>query len=360
MKGKLNRLLKCETKVGIFFQKILSLSPEPKTYRMKKYKIGIIGAGHIAHKMASTLQEMTEAEAYAIASRDAERAAQFAGEHQMPKAYGSYEELVQDPNIDLVYIATPHSHHYAHAKLCLENGKPVLCEKAFPANARQAEELIELSRKKNVFITEAIWTRFIPCSQTIRQLIEEGCIGTPMTLTAGLSYPVAGKERIMRPELAGGALLDLGVYPINFALMTFGKDIEKITSTCLRTDTGVDAQNSITFAYRNGRMAVMQTNIYCAGDRQGIISGDKGYLIIDNVNNPQKATIYDAEHQPVREVCCPPQINGYEYEVLASIRALEEGRIETEEMPHEETLYVMRMLDAFRHEWGIRFPEDDF
>ena len=168
---------------------------------MKKYKIGIIGAGHIAHKMAVTVNELEETEAYAIASRDAKKAQLFAQKYQMSKAYGSYEELVKDPNIDLVYIATPHSHHYMHAKLCLQHDKPVLCEKAFTANAHQAEELINLARTRNIFLTEAIWTRFIPFSQTIRQLINER-IGTPMTLTASLSYPIFGKERIMRPEQA--------------------------------------------------------------------------------------------------------------------------------------------------------------
>lgn len=332
---------------------------EPNTRIMEKYKIGIIGAGHIGHKMASTLQQMAEAEPYAIASRDEWKACQFAQEHQMPRAYSSYEALVEDPDVDLVYIATPHSHHYVHAKLCLEAGKPVLCEKAFTANARQAEELIALSHQKGVFLAEAIWTRFMPFSKTIRQLLDEGRIGTPMTLTASLSYPIEGKERIMRPELAGGALLDLGVYPINFTLMAFGKDIERITSTCLKTHTGMDAQNSLTFAYRDGRMAVMQTNIYCAGDRQGIIAGDKGYLVVDNVNNPQKATLY-VGYQPIEEFTCPPQINGYEHEVLASIRAIQEGRIEPEEMPHAETLYVMQMLDNLRREWGVRYPDDDF
>lgn len=326
---------------------------------MKKYKIGILGAGHIAEKMAFTLNQMVEAEAYAIGSRSQEKADRFARQYNISHAYGSYEDLVKDPDIDLIYIATPHSHHYAHALLCLEHDKPVLCEKAFTANASQAEELISLARTKGVFITEAIWTRFMPFSKSIRQLLDSGRIGTPMTLTASLSYPIAHKERILRPELAGGALLDLGVYPLNFAIMAFGKDIKCISSACLKTDTGVDAQNSITLIYRDGRMAVMQTNIYCAGDRQGIISGDKGYIIIDNVNNPQKASIYSAEHELTDEICCPPQINGYEYEVLSSIRALEKGAIETPEMPHAETLYIMHLLDDLRKEWGVYFPGDE-
>lgn len=326
---------------------------------MKTYRIGIIGAGHIAEKMASTIRQMHNVETYAIASRQLEKAKNFATKYAIKQAYGSYEDLVSDSNIDLVYIATPHSMHYAHARLCIENKKPVLCEKAFTANAQQAESLLKLAAEKQVFITEAIWTRFMPFSKKIRQVLDDGVIGTPMTLMASLSYPIADKERIIKPELAGGALLDLGVYPINFALMVFGNDIKDIVSTCIKSDTGIDAQNSITFIYNNGRMAVMQTNIYCAGDRQGIIYGDKGYIIVDNINNPQQATIYSETHSIIKTLVCPTQISGYEYEVYASINALEQGKLECNDMPHQETLYVMRMLDNLRQKWGVRFPMDN-
>ena len=326
---------------------------------MKTYRIGIIGAGHIAEKMASTIRQMHNVETYAIASRQLEKAKNFATKYAIKQAYGSYEDLVSDSNIDLVYIATPHSMHYAHARLCIENKKPVLCEKAFTANAQQAESLLKLAAEKQVFLTEAIWTRFMPFSKKIRQVLDDGVIGTPMTLMASLSYPIADKERIIKPELAGGALLDLGVYPINFALMVFGNDIKDIVSTCIKSDTGIDAQNSITFIYNNGRMAVMQTNIYCAGDRQGIIYGDKGYIIVDNINNPQQATIYSETHSIIKTLVCPTQISGYEYEVYASINALEQGKLECNDMPHQETLYVMRMLDNLRQKWGVRFPMDN-
>lgn len=326
---------------------------------MKTYRIGIIGAGHIAEKMASTIRQMHNVETYAIASRQLEKAKNFATKYAIKQAYGSYEDLVSDSNIDLVYIATPHSMHYAHARLCIENKKPVLCEKAFTANAQQAESLLKLAAEKQVFITEAIWIRFMPFSKKIRQVLDDGVIGTPMTLMASLSYPIADKERIIKPELAGGALLDLGVYPINFALMVFGNDIKDIVSTCIKSDTGIDAQNSITFIYNNGRMAVMQTNIYCAGDRQGIIYGDKGYIIVDNINNPQQATIYSETHSIIKTLVCPTQISGYEYEVYASINALEQGKLECNDMPHQETLYVMRMLDNLRQKWGVRFPMDN-
>lgn len=325
----------------------------------QKLKVGILGAGHIAQKMATTLMGMKEAELYAVAARELSRAEQFADEFHAQKAYGNYEALADDPDIDLIYIATPHSHHFGPARMCLLKGKPVLCEKAFTANAREAEELIRIAQEKQVFLAEAIWTRYMPFSRTIRELTESGIIGKPMMLTASLGYPIAHKERIVRLELCGGALYDLGVYPINFALMTFGNDPEKITSTCMKNEAGVDMQNSITFTYRDGRMAVMQTTAFCASDRQGIISGDKGYLVIDNINNPQQAVVYNTDHQETDRYTCPPQITGFEYQVLEAAEAIRQGAIEPASMPHAETLRVMRMLDSLRKEWGIRFPMDE-
>lgn len=325
----------------------------------QKLKVGILGAGHIAQKMATTLMGMKEAELYAVAARELSRAEQFADEFHAQKAYGNYEALADDPDIDLIYIATPHSHHFGPARMCLLKGKPVLCEKAFTANAREAEELIRIAQEKQVFLAEAIWTRYMPFSRTIRELTESGIIGKPMMLTASLGYPIAHKERIVRLELCGGALYDLGVYPINFALMTFGNDLEKITSTCMKNEAGVDMQNSITFTYRDGRMAVMQTTAFCASDRQGIISGDKGYLVIDNINNPQQAVVYNTDHQETGRYTCPPQITGFEYQVLEAAEAIRQGTIEPASMAHAETLRVMRMLDSLRKEWGIRFPMDE-
>ncbi len=329
-----------------------------KSYSMNICKVGIIGAGSIAQKMADTLNRMENAIVYGIASRQLEKARSFADKFNVPHAYGSYEELVADSEVDLVYIATPHSLHYEHARLCIEHGKPVLCEKAFTANARQAKALLKLAKEKKVFITEAIWTRFMPLSKTIRQLLDDGIIGTPSMLTAGLSYAVAHKERLFKPELAGGALLDLGVYPINFALMAFGNDVENITSACVKNEYGVDAQNSITFRFKDGKMAVMQSSMLCAGDRHGVISGDKGYIIVDNINNPQQATVYSKGHEIIKQFHCPPQISGYEYEVEASIKALQEGALETRDMPHEETLRIMQILDELRSEWGVQYPMD--
>lgn len=325
----------------------------------KNTRIGIIGCGWIAEKMAITLQGMEKVEAYAIASRDLNKAETFAQKWNFTRAYGSYEEMLDDEWVDLVYIATPHSHHYAHTRLSLLKGKPVLCEKAFTANAKEADELLQLAKEKNLFLTEAIWTRYMPLSQTICELVNNGAIGKPQLLTANLCYPNYHKERMHKPELAGGALLDLGVYTLNFAAMVFGTDIIRTTSACIKSDTGVDAQNSITLEYADGKMAILCSSQMAKSDRQGIISGDKGFMIVDNINNPQKVSVYDSDYQLTDVYNCPPQITGYEYQVYASIEALENGWLESPFMPHQETLRIMKQMDELRKEWGVIYPSDN-
>ena len=326
---------------------------------MEKFNVGIIGAGHIAEKMAFTLNRMEDAAAYAVASRSLEKAENFASAHGVEKAYGSYEELLDDPQVDLVYVATPHSLHLRHVKMCLEKGRPVLCEKAFMLNRAEAEEAIRLSEERNVFLAEAIWTRYMPFRKTVREVIDSGRIGRPMMLTAHLGYPVAHKERIIDPSLGGGALLDLGVYVINFALMMFGDGISGISSTCVKADTGVDLQESITFTWPDGKMAVMQSTALCASERQAIICGDKGYIILDNINNPLKAEIWSAGHVLEETLHAPEQITGFEYQVRACISAIREGRIETDFMPHSETLRVMELMDTVRTRWEEAFSRTD-
>ncbi|WP_300728927.1 Gfo/Idh/MocA family oxidoreductase [uncultured Bacteroides sp.] len=325
---------------------------------MKKYKIGIIGSGWIAEKMAITLNGMQGVEKYAVASRSSEKAEAFARKWEFLKAFGSYEALADDPDVDLIYIATPHSLHYEQAKMCINKGKPVLCEKAFTANAREAEALLDLAHREKVFITEAIWTRYMPLSMKIQQLLKEGIIGTPYMLSANLSYPVAYKERIQRPELAGGALLDLGVYALNFAAMAFGSDIKETHSFCQLTESGVDAQENITLLYNDGKMASLQAGIYAKSDRMGVISGDKGHLIVENINCPEAVRVIDADYKTIAVHEAPRHITGYEYQVYASIEALENGWLESPYMPHAETLRIMKQMDALRKEWGVKYPCD--
>ena len=325
---------------------------------MRTYNIGIIGAGHIAEKMGRTLLALDRVRSYAVASRSYDRARDFAARWQFSKAYGSYEELVADPAVDIVYIATPHSLHYRHARMCLEAGKAVVCEKAFTVNAGEARSLMELSRQRGVFITEAIWTRYMPLMATLKELVWSGVIGKPRTLSANLCYPISHKERIMRPDLGGGALLDIGVYTLNFASMVFGNDISHIDTSCQKTATGMDAQHTITLWYGDGRMATLYSSIYAKSDRMGVIAGDDGHIIVENINNPSSLRIVDRDYNVVRTLDAPPQVTGFEYEVGAAVDALDHGDIESHFMPHSETLRMMGLMDELRRRWDVRFPSD--
>ncbi len=323
---------------------------------VKQKRIAIMGAGNIAGVMAQTVKKMKHVKCYAVASRELTKAKDFAKKYGIKKAYGSYEEMVQDPKIDLVYIATPHSEHYRNMRLCIEHGKAVLCEKAFTANAEQAEEIFRLSTERGVFVTEAIWTRYMPMLTTIRGILSSGIIGAPSILTCNLGYHLVHVPRMMQPELAGGALLDLGVYPLNFAAMLFGADITRVTSSCSLTPTGVDASNSITITFRDGKMAVLNSTMLGVSDRRGVIYGTNGYMVIENINNFESVTVYDSNHKELKYVKAPKQISGYEYEVMASFNAMDRGLLECWEMPHAETVRMMRMMDNLRKEWGVVYP----
>lgn len=323
-----------------------------------KMKIGIMGAGNIAGTLAATMIKMEEVDCYAVASRTLEKAQAFAKEYGIQKAYGSYAEMLADPEVELVYVATPHSHHYRNMKACIEAGKHVLCEKAFTANAKQAEEIFALAKEKDVLVTEAIWTRYMPSRQIINDLLAEGVIGEVKTLTANLDYAVGHLERMRRPELAGGALLDVGVYPLNFALMHFGSRIAGKHSMAHLTETGVDGQNVITLSYEDDRLAVLTSGMYGLSDRQGIFYGSEGWMVVDNVNDPLEVKVYGKDRSLIREIAMPEQISGYEYEIRETIECIRKGERECPSMSHADTLEVMRLLDEFRSEWGIRYPDE--
>lgn len=322
------------------------------------FKVGIIGAGWIAEKMAEALAPLEDYCIYAIASRSIGKATEFAGRWNIPKAYGSYEDMVKDNDVDLVYIATPHSHHFPHAMLALNAGKPVLVEKAFTANAAEAEELIETARSKGLFITEAIWTRYMPLSHKIKEIMESGIIGKPRVITATLCYMMEFKERILRPDLCGGALLDLGVYALNFARMYFGTDIVRTVSNCHMGPTGIDLQECISLSYADGKMANLQAGTLCLNDRQGIINGTEGYIRVDNINCPEVVEVYRNYELVERYVKPEDMVNGYEYQVIEARRCIEAGLPESPMMPHQETLDIMKQMDGLRKEWGVVYPMD--
>ncbi len=319
-------------------------------------KLGIIATGNIAHKVTETLVKVKELECYAVASRDLAKAEAFKKEFGFEKAYGSYEEMLKDPEVELVYVTSPHSHHYEHMKLCIEHGKSVICEKAFTVNADQARRITTLAEERGVFVTEAIWTRYMPSRKLIDDALESGIIGKVRALTANLCYNVYHRDRVSNPALAGGALLDVGVYCINFALMHFGTDIRDIHSTWQRTESGVDGMNTITITYKDGRVANLTSAITARSDRQGIFYGTKGYMVVKNINDPSLISIYDTEDNLLKTIEVPEQISGYEYEFQQSVKAIKEGRLESPCMPHEETIRVMEIMDSIRRDWGLRYP----
>lgn len=321
-------------------------------------KLAILGPGRIADKVAQTLVQLPEIECYAVASRTPGKAEAFARKFGFSKAYTNYIEMLSDPEVELVYITTPHSHHYEQMKLCLEHGKHVICEKAFTINAEQARKIRTLAAEKGLYVAEAIWTRYMPSRTIINDVIQSGIIGTVNTLTANLSYNVAYKERIIFPELAGGALLDIGIYGLNFALMHFGDDIVRIESTVQKTVTGVDAMETITIFFRGGRMAVLTHSIYCRSDRKGIIHGEKGYIVVENINNPQSVSVYDDNDNLLEHYEVPQQISGYEYEFQEAVRCIREGKLEPDSMPLETSIQVMEIMDSLRKQWGVVYPQE--
>lgn len=325
-------------------------------------KIGILGAGGIARSMCATLRGMKAAgrpvELYAVASRDIDKAIRFAREQGVKRAYGSYEDMLADPAVELVYVATPHSHRAEQMKQCILAGKAILCEKSFTANAAQAEEVLALAKEKGVYVAEAIWTRYMPARKIVDDLIAAGEIGEPHLLTANLSYTIEHIERVRLPELAGGALLDVGVYPLNFASMVFGNGIASTESHVEMLPTGVDRTENITIRYTNGRTAMLMASAAFNSDRRCVVYGSRGYITVDNVNNPAFIEVFDKDERirPRMHTDVPAQITGYEYEVEACLRDIPLGRLEPEEMPHSETLTIMRQMDALRAQWGMKYP----
>ena len=279
----------------------------------EKINVAILGAGRIAHTMAGTLTQMAEdslysswIHPYAVAARDITRAQAFADQWHFDKAYGSYEELVADPDV------------------------------------------------------EAIWTRYMPSRKLINEVIESGEIGEVKAASANLCYPVSGKARMTDPACAGGALLDVGVYPLNFLDMAIGADhgrtLDHFDTSMVPAETGVDAQNSTTLYYSDGTMAVSTSSMLVSSDRGGYVWGTEGYLVVTNINNPESIDIYDNAHKPVRSIAVPPQLTGYEYEVADAANALLDGKIECEAMPHADTIRIMELMDAIRDRWGLKFP----
>lgn len=327
-------------------------------------RFGILGSGFIATKMVEAVKALESrgmgVEAYAVASRTLSRAQKFAADYGVRHAYGSYEELANDPQVDLIYVATPHSEHYNNILLCLEHNKNLLVEKAFTANALMASEVIALAEEKGVFLCEAMWTRFLPAVQMVKDWIFAGKIGKVESVEADFSMPLTHIDRLRKPELAGGALLDLGIYSLTFADMFLNGDaanpIVKTESKCVKFPTGVDATDWMDLVYASGQVAHLKTSMVAPLKNEGVIYGTEGFIRVQNLNDMVEIQLFDVAGTLVESVKPPRIENCYEYEVLGCKAAMEKGLKECPEMPHSKTMQMMTQMDSLRAAWGVSYP----
>lgn len=318
---------------------------------------GILGTGRIARTFAEGLAVLPEAELVAVGSRSQTAADAFGDVFHVPHRHASYEGLAADPDVDVVYVATPHSLHRDNSLLCLEAGKAVLCEKPFAINAAQAEEVIALARKKRLFLMEAMWTRFLPVLVRVRELLAEDAIGKVRLLNAdfGFSATFDPRGRLFNPHLGGGALLDVGVYLVSLASMVFGPPAH-VASMAHLGATGVDEQAAMILGYERGQLAVLSTAIRTATPQEATLVGTEGWMRIHSQwwhPTTLTVTVKGREDQAIR---LPFEGNGYHYEAAEVMRCLRAGKLESEVMPLDETLAIVKTMDKIRAQWGLKYP----
>jgi predicted dehydrogenase len=317
---------------------------------------GILGPGNISKKFATGLDSVPDAKIMAVGSRNLKRANEFADAFNIPTAYDSYEALVADPNVDVIYIGTPHSFHKEHTLLCLNAGKHVLCEKPFAINTAEASEMIAAARENGLFLMEAMWSRFLPTLVKTRTLIADGAIGEVRMVQAdfGFRAGVNPEGRLFNPALGGGALLDVGIYPLSLAHMVLGTP-DRLTSLAHLGETGVDEGTAFILGYDQGQMAVLSTAIRTNTPHEAFIIGTSGWI---KIHGPWWAsdnlTLQINGQEDI--ISCPIVGNGYNYEAEEVGSCIRSGRLESEIMPLDETLAIMRLMDEIRAQIGLRYP----
>ncbi len=318
---------------------------------------GILGPGSIAHKFAVGLQAIPEGELVAVGSRDPQRADAFGDQYGAPNRHASYEALSTDPDIDAVYVATPHPFHQDHSIRCLEAGKAVLCEKPFTINAAEAKAVVACARARGVFLMEAMWTRCLPIMGQVRRWLDAGAIGVPLMVSAdfGFRAGVNPAGRLFNRALGGGALLDIGIYVVSFAAMVLGAQPAQIAAAAHLGATGVDEQTGIVLRYSGGAIANLSCAIRAAIAREAYIVGSEGTIVIDpSWWKGESATLKAGGREERVEL--PLAGNGYNYEAREVARCLGEGRTESAVMPLDETVALMRILDEIRAQIGLKYP----
>ncbi len=327
---------------------------------MKMIRWGIIGAGNISSTFATALNSMGDTRLVAVASRELRRAEEFANRFHIEKAYGSYEELANDPEVDVVYIGTPHPEHRENAALCMKQGKAVLCEKSFTLNSKDSLYLIELARERRVFLMEAMWTKFLPVTRRVKEWIQEGKIGKIRHLRVpfGFRSEFNPESRLYDPALGGGALLDVGVYPISYVIHMLDCLPEQVLSSAVIGKTGVDEQNVILMKFPQGILAELSSAVSAKIGFDAEIIGEKGRIYVPRFWSAEEAMRYNSNDELEETLELPFPVNGYVYEAEEVNRCLREGLIESEQLPLQDTLNIMGIMDAMRTEWGLTYPQE--
>lgn len=316
---------------------------------------GILSTGVIARTFAETARRMgEEVTLYAVASRSQESADAFADQYGIPVRYASAEALAKDPNVDIVYIATPHSAHDEGLRLMIENGKPVLCEKSFTTDAQQAREIFALAKEKNVFVMEAFWTKLCPVYREVERVLASGAIGGIRAVTAQYGYTTAREARKFDPRMAGGTLLDIGVYAIGFACMMMGYDMDSVQSNLVMNGVGTDAIDAIILR-RGDAVASLTCAIGAQIPTVGAVYGTKGRIEIPEFKNPQRVTVY-ADGQEPKVLTHPFDVNGYEYEIREAMACVAASRAQSDVITPAQTIAVMEIMDQVRAQNGMKFP----
>jgi predicted dehydrogenase len=322
---------------------------------------GLLATGAIARQFAQGLRSAPGAELVAVGSRTREAAERFGAEFGVPHRHASYQAVAEDPEVDVVYIGTPHNLHCDNTLMCLEAGKPVLCEKPFAINASQAERMVAQARSKRLFLMEALWTRYLPAMIELRRLFAAGTIGPIRMIEADFGfrpeYDPLG--RLYNPDLGGGALLDIGIYPISLTAMLLGLPA-RMTAMAELGRTGVDERSGILFGYPGGELAVLTFSLTTDMPSEILVLGTEGWIRVHGpIYRPEKLTVSLKSMRGARderEIPLPVKGNGYNYEAVEVMRCLREGRLESPGMTLDESLAIMRLMDGIRAQWGLRYP----
>jgi predicted dehydrogenase len=325
---------------------------------MRRFNWGVIGPGSIANTFAKAIASSKKGKILAVASRSKERATDFANTYKIEKIYTDYGQMLADPDIDIIYIATPHNFHYQQAKMCLEAGKHVLVEKPCTVNAEQMKRLVELAKRNRLLLQEALWSRFMPCLSQLRQLLNEGIIGDIQYIQSeiGFAFQKKEKSRLLKAELAGGSLLDLGIYSITVSQFLLQEHPDKIVAMGQLTDQNVDGHVLANMCYPSGRYVQFTCSMLSQSSNTMRIVGAEGYVSLAACFwDTDTASIY-RDGKLLRDIDIPHPVNGFEYQIEESMRCIEQNMLCSDVMPHCDSIEVLEVMDNIREQIGVQFP----